>query len=332
MTDGPALSSLLAAAGVAVRRQGHRIRFDCPACCVPGHTKERWTGAGSDESGGWGCYRASCGARGGWRQMAALLGVGAVEERERPKPAPAHDAGGRVARSGWSAAQAWREVRAAQGGPEMDAVYRWALARGWSAGLAGDVALLDDVACIGAPGGRDSSALASLARRWRRRLCVPIRCAAGEVRSFALRWVPGDGDSPPSGPKTLTVPADMAGSPADWGGLMTYGSAADCGRAVADGRSVVVVEGAPDYLAAAAARDALDGAAVVALYSAGMAGALAQALAVEMVSAGRAGRVVILPHRDRPTEQAPRGAGMEAAMLMARVLRAHADVRIGGVA
>jgi len=321
------LDSIAEAAGLSPRVSGGRIRFFCPACAADAAVRRREgrTVLGRVD-GGWRCQRASCGEGGAARQLLALTGQ-APTEAPRPQPV-APDAGGREARPGRiSTADAWADLAAAQRPEHAAAIARWCVARGWSASLAERVATQTDVIIIDGARSLAARQVEQVAGRWRRRLAIPIRGAWGRVRSAACRWA-GDGD-PPSGPKTLSLPSRLVGRSDEWGGVMLYGSIPAAVRAAADGRPVVLVEGAPDYLSALAMFDLLDGAEVLGAYSAQTMSAVARELARQLGDAGAIARdVLIVPHADRPTPRAPQGAGMAAAEAACVELRGRAGVRI----
>lgn len=325
--EPPRLDAIAKAAGLSPRVSGQRIRFFCPACATDRATRRREgrTVLGRID-GGWRCQRASCGEKGGARQLLALTG-----QAPTPEPAPqpvAPDAGGRQARPGRpNVDAAWQDLSRVQGPRHFESIYRWCIARGWSESLAERVASQGDVLIVA--GGQSAAArqLEQTAQRWGRRLGIPIRGAWGRVRSAALRWA-GDGIQP-TGPKTLSLPARLVGRSEEWGGVMLYGSIPAAVRAALDDRPIVLVEGAPDYLSAGAMFDRLGGAEVLGAYSAQTMPAVARELARQLGDAEAIARdVLIVPHADRPTRQAPRGAGAEAADAAAAELHGRAGVRV----
>lgn len=207
----------------------------------------------------------------------------------------------------------------------IEDVRRWAVdARGWPVALARGLDQVEALVlperphCIG-----HAEALAALALHWRRRLIIPIRNAFGGVVSASCRWhMPGSPTD--GGPKAMTLPAERILTGALTGKVHCFGDLDFALDFAARGEPLVIGEGGPDWLAAAALCRLRGQAQAVAACSAQLMPALAQhvraQLRVRIGDSGRRPRIILAPHRDDAGE-----AGAQAA---AAILAQVGEVRV----
>lgn len=199
----------------------------------------------------------------------------------------------------------WAKV-AGQG---VDALRAWSQeARGWPRSLAEAIPLPD---CGIAPECGTAGRLGALACYWRRRLLIAIRDGRGEVVSASCRYhlpgAPTDG-----GPKALTLPADRTVAGPLTGRPHAFGDLALALDLAARGHVLVLAEGGPDYLAAAALARLHGQAVALGACSAQLMPTLGQhiraQLRVRIGDSGRRPRIVLAPHRDAAGEAGAREA------------------------
>lgn len=324
--------------GLKPQRAGSRIRFFCPFCVqdAAARRKGRTASAAANIDGNpWICFRASCGATGNSRTLAAHLGEYIPSPGDgdsapwipvRPPPPKPQPTGHKLL----DVDAAWQELIAATHPESVQRIVRWATApdRRWPDDVAQAVAQFDDIACPmqGEGGGKLGRRLVREAERIGRRLLIPIRCERGIVRTVARRWA-ADGGLPP-GRKSMSLPSSVVGSSEDWGGVWCYGSIPEAVEAARAGEPIYVVEGGPDYLATAGCLAVSnEPGAVLGLYNTTTARKLAEALSQSLGEANViAPRVVLVPDINLPAEGEEHGAGMQAALQVADILRGRAGV------
>ncbi|MCB9545456.1 MAG: hypothetical protein H6706_06110 [Myxococcales bacterium] len=264
----------------------------CPSGCDGGRPRQGACNYAAD-GGRFHCHR--CGLKGDF--VTWLLARGETPDRyaDTPPAPPRVQRGERL-----DVAAAWAGLQASPG-RWRDAVGAWARdVRGWPpdlvAGLVGQGARppVDDVAGFATgrlPG--PTLTLVERARRLGRHVLLALRDADGQVRSVHLRHHTAEG----RGQKTLALPQWLTGPSAEWGGLSLFGRLDAAVEAARRRQVVLLVEGGPDYLVAAAlARLGLVGAALGAP-SCGELPRLGAALAGRLADAGLAGEIGLIPHR-----------------------------------
>lgn len=211
----------------------------------------------------------------------------------------------------------WAQVA----GLGVDTLRAWALlARGWPRRLAQALPLAD---CGITPERGAAGRLGAMASHWGRRLLIAIRDGQGEVVSASCRYhLPGA--PPDGGPKALTLPADRIVAGPLTGRPHAFGDLALALDLAARGHVLVLCEGGPDYLAAAALARLHGRATALGACSAQLMPTLAQyiraQLRVRIGDSGRLPRVIIAAHRD--------AAGLAGGQAAADALAQVAEVRV----
>jgi hypothetical protein len=295
----------------------------CPAGCHDGVPDRKVNGCNYSAEG-FHCHR--CGAKGGWKTLAELLGPnapGLAELGQRPyrkarKPKP----GDPWVHVGWDELQAapgWWRSR----------VERWCTeVRGWHPEIARAVAVTGDVAAVpsepvyGATGKR----LVRYAERSDRHILLALRDAGGAVRSVERRWhlaaKPDDGKA-----KALQLDKRATCGEDDRWGVLTFGRLLSAVEALERGGIVAICEGGPDALAAdAALRSTGLGVALGGVAWSGMEKAAGKLAELLRYGAAPRGEVVVVPHRG-DTEDVGWKAGLKAA----EALRGLTAVRLAKV-
>ncbi|RTL25052.1 MAG: hypothetical protein EKK55_10390 [Rhodocyclaceae bacterium] len=210
--------------------------------------------------------------------------------------------------------------------------------RGWPQGLVEHLPLAEVAfARLGLPGAAGRLCTDAVERGYC--LLLALRDAAGIVQSVERRW-PAAGTPPPGQDgkprKTLALPSDLikAGPAGEWaGGVRIFGQLPAAVRAAAECQPVVLLEGGPDFLVAAATlRWAGQGEAVGAP-SVGEQPKIAAAFRDACVAAGvppHRVRVVVVAHVGKAGEEA--GAASVRALEGARVKLATLPTWAGDLA
>lgn len=245
---------------------------------------------------------------------------------------------GRIA-TGLDVTLAWSELMRIEAG--RDRVARWAeQVRRLPAELLPHLPWHDLAAVpsrtmhVGAAGAE----LLRIAQRRHRHLLIAMRDGRGEVQSARTRWHLAG--APPTGPKALGLavepdpegrrPHIQAGPVAEWpGAIATFGSLEVAIDELARGRTVVLVEGGPDFVTAAALCGWSRLGTAIGYASDVEIARLADWLRAEIrarLGAGAARpRIVLVPHNDSGKGGARARAAAEKAR---RALRWVADVRL----
>jgi len=326
--------------GLKPRRFSHRLRFFCPFCSdddADRRRKGRTADADLHEPGQpWKCWRASCGATGNARTLAAHFGELDIEThrrfeaRPKPKPRPKPTEKATVRRG-------WEELLLSSTEEGAQRIFRWARdVRGWPEGVARAISYSDDVLCL-APGdeygGRSGRAIAKQTDREGLRLLVPIRCHLGVIRS-AMRMWPGPGPQPNGSRPKMALSSRIAGASETWGSTMMYGSMPDAIEAAECGDPIYIVEGAPDYLAASGLLlDGGESGVVLGAFSAQTARRMVERLLDVLGDRNLiAPRIVLIPDLDRARENPATGEtynpGLDAFTAAAGTLRGRAGVHL----
>lgn len=251
-SDRGRLLDLAVAAGLvearALRAEGWIVKQRCPSGC----DQQARRGACNYSADGrrFRCHR--CGLGGGQRVWLTVRGETVAHWQGTPR-VPVR----RRLNQRWPVAAGWAALQA-RPGRWRDAVAEWATtARGWPDDIVralvgrGLQPPIDDIAafCTGQLP-REAVPLLERARRLNRKIMIAQRDAAGRVRTLRFRWhrdgPPGDGAQ-----KTLALPQWASGPSSTWGTSL-FGRLAQVQAAAQKARPIVIVEGGPDYLVAAA--------------------------------------------------------------------------------
>ncbi len=321
--------------GLRPHRMGDRLRFFCPFCYVESRRDRTASAALREELQPWKCWRASCDATGNARTLAAHFGELDLETHRRfearpkpkPKPKPVEKT---------TVQKGWQELLSASTDDAVNRIYHWARdIRGWPDEIARTVSYMDDIVCplpSDDHGGRSGRVLARQADATALRLMVAIRCHQGIVRSAMRMWL--GPEAPPEGKVTkMALSQKITGESDTWGSAMIYGSIPRAVEAVECGEPVYIVEGAPDYLAAAGLIARVDGAggAVLGSFNAHSVKRLVERLLDELNQRSLiAPRVVFIPDMDRvrvnPATGEAQQPGLDAFTEAAATLRGRAGV------
>jgi|JI10StandDraft_1071094.scaffolds.fasta_scaffold34971_1 hypothetical protein len=277
----------------AVRSSGWISGQHCPAGCDGGARRKAACSYAAD-GGRFVCHR--CGLKGDFGTW--LVARGETPDRYAsapPAPVPPPRSAVLDVPAAWAGLQArpglWRAT-----------VARWASEqRRWPADLVAALVgqglhpPLDDVGAFFTgrmPG--PTALLLERARRLERPILLALRDAEGTVRSAHLRPA---GLPPEGAPKTLALPQWLTGPSSSWGGLTLFGRLEAAVQAAQQQRTILLVEGGPDYLVAAAlVRLGFAGAALGAPSCGELAG-LARALGARLQHHGITAEIGMVPHR-----------------------------------
>lgn len=285
-------------------RSGGEARIRCPNGCDAEHRRHDY-GASlnvstGDRCGLWICHR--CGEGG---SVAAGITRDWTPDPSRQRPAERPLPDPVDAAAAWAALQ---EVRYRHAG----SIRRWALDRGWPVELADAVAESRDVAWAPSQpiGHTDADRVAEHARRAERPLLVALRDADGVVVSVMRRRA-----APGQEPKAMQCWRGVC-CPAP-GTALIYGDVGAWASSVQAGGLGLIVEGEPDYLAAAAmiaTGQAGPATAAIGCPAAGGLWGLAEAAGRALVGAmAMRGRVVLVPHLgDKGSTEAQKDKGERA--------------------
>lgn len=326
--------------GLKPRRFSHRLRFFCPFCGDDDRDRRRKgrtaDAALHEENQPWKCWRASCGATGNARTLAAHYGELDLETHRkfesRPKPPPRPKPTEKA-----TVRKGWQDLLESSTEDSAARIYHWAKeTRGWPEEVARAVSYHDDVICPmpwEEHWGRAGKTLARHADREALRLLVPIRCHKGTVRSAMRMWL--GPEAPPEGKRTkMALSSRLTGSSETWGSTMIYGSLPAAIEAVECGETIYIVEGAPDYLAASGLLLAGgEPGVVLGAFSAQTAKRMVERLLDELNRRNLiAERVVFVPDLDRARENPATGEsynpGLDAFAAAAGLLRGRAGVHL----
>ena len=332
MTGRPSLLDLARGAGLLShrpKRKGGWLVGNCPTGCDGADPKRAATHYHPDGNA-WSCKR--CGEGGGppaWRDA-----YGADVTPRTFTPPTRAPRGARLDVPG-----AWAAVTD-RPGLYVDALCAWATdARGWSPELAaavvelgkrGELALVTPDLAAGARGpGRTLARRTEPGRGWDARpLLLPLYDGEGAIRSVERRWhlagAPPDGES-----KSRALSNGDTGDPELWGKVRAFGRIDRWAERAARGEAVYLVEGGPDWAAAAAWCLVRGEGAAIGSPSAGglrtVAAAAADALR-RLDADPAAVRVVVVPHLGDP-----RDVGELGMLAAADVLRGLGTVALARV-
>ena len=306
------------------RRVTKGRKLKCPTGCDENRSREAtWRGLAFDNGCGAAC--AKCGWHGGFTAYVEARGLKAddplvLEALGRDHATEAVPTPPRAPRARFSVPKVAAAFRA-RPGAWRGFVERWAVdVRGWHPDLARALpwAHLAAVTADEIPG---TAPIRQKAEDLGRHLVLWTYTPAGVEHSASLRWhLPGrpPADGPLGDAKAISLAVELVG---ESGGVTTFGRLDTWSEAWRSRDPVYVVEGAPDYLVAAAA---LGGRVIGAKDASGV---LAVARwAAEWARAGaREGSlapVIIVPHvGDKPTAEHPEGVGLSMARQAFRLLQ-----------